>query len=56
MDLAGSDQAWIRYKLGRGLPLFGPIQGVYQHRPFMGPGLEEAPRNARIIYLPGSRR
>lgn len=50
----GSDQGWISYKLGKGLPTFKPHDGVYSYRNHFQFGeFHELPEDARIIFFHG---
>jgi hypothetical protein len=52
--LVGSDQAWIEYRLGRGMPVFGPRQGVFKLQKLRKTG-REVPSNARILFFQETR-
>jgi hypothetical protein len=53
--LVGTDQAWIEYRLGRGMPVFGPRQGVFKLQKLRKTGQVEVPPNARILFYPGDK-
>lgn len=46
----GSDQAWIRYKLGKEYPRWDNPDGVYEARQIHG---EALPKNARLVLFAG---
>lgn len=48
----GTDQAWIRYKLGKEYPRWDNSDGVYEARQIMG---EALPKNARLMMFAGKR-
>jgi hypothetical protein len=52
--LVGTDQAWIEYRLGRGMPVFGPRQGVFKLQRLTKAG-QDLPPNARILFYPGDK-
>ena len=52
--LVGPDQAWIEHRLGRGMPVFGPRQGVFKLQKLKKAG-QEVPPNARILFYPGAK-
>ncbi len=53
--LVGTDQAWIEYRLGRGMPVFGPRQGVFKLQKLRKAG-QDLPPNARILFYPGDKQ
>ena len=53
--LIGTDQAWIEHRLGRGMPVFGPRQGVLNLRKLHKAGGGGVPPNARILFYPGDK-
>lgn len=52
--LVGSDQVWIEHRLGRGMPVFGPRQGVFKLQKLRKAG-QDVPSNARILFFPGNK-
>ncbi len=51
--VVGSDQAWIRFKLGKGRPTFTESDGVYEI--LQVARNESLPANARIVFFAGPR-
>jgi hypothetical protein len=46
----GSDQAWLRVRLGKSIPRFTNADGVYEYRQF-----KTLPSNARLVFFSGRR-
>lgn len=51
-SLVGTDQAWIRYVLGKEEKTFTREDGIYEARSFQGAPL---PSNAKIVFFAGKR-
>lgn len=49
----GSDQAWINYRMGPGLPTFGPEHGVQRITPYMRG--RPLPRGTRLVMCFGDK-
>jgi hypothetical protein len=49
----GSDQGWMSYRLGPGLPMWSQADGVYSYRNHIATTGNKLPENARIVFFHG---
>lgn len=52
LSIIGTDQAWLRYKLGENMPTIGEHEGVYEARTIKG----NLPSNACMVFFSGARQ